>query len=525
MKIKTLFYTTLFALVIGGLPALSAQNTIPTNSSEIKAVDIPTAYTLHFRYFPKFFTLGPNPMRAEFGLERLTKFCLDLNIHTVYLSHAAGKVPETEQTCWKESVSSIQNHLKTQGINVLDKTPIQNPVIMKGTESAPLTQIPLSVRAEKIKSSEQNTRKITPVIEVSDIANHQQSSATRAWAALTGATLGLTEFILDYHDNMSDGLVFQKTDVAALQSVEPRLNAVRRLNPQTENAQGVTILASDDSPSKDWHNVLTILGISTRMVNQISADSLVAISANAIRPMSRAQIEKILSGTVLLDAQAVKLLTERGFGDAIGVKSCSWAELEETGYAYEQIRPNPVNKIKYGLETPRMTAQRLDGPILNIVPDSAATIYTDIHHFSRKVMFPGLISYRNRAGGVILSACYGIGRGQFWMGYFNAFRRILMQDVIRSITPNIPALMVGEYPIHTGRIKVKDGTLLTFSNASHDPQSKIYFRAAGLNLSGTRILSASGSWEPVKIETDKNGMAVLNIPLPPLDIHYLFITD
>jgi hypothetical protein len=197
---------------------------------------------------------------------------------------------------------------------------------------------------------------------------------------------------------------------------------------------------------------------------------------------------------VILDAYSVEILEERGFGSLIGVQGCQWQTLERSAYAYEEIHEKEASI--YGLPNPRMTAQRCSAKLLAMSSGEKSECMSTIRRYDHLCLFPGCLVHRNELGGTVVSLAYPFdGQSQFFMGYFNVFRRKMMQKLISDIMPQASIAFVTNHPAHVYRVKTEKGVLVAVFNIVSDSIEELTLKLTGNpSTSNIRMLSESSKW-------------------------------
>ncbi|MPN18838.1 hypothetical protein SDC9_166203 [bioreactor metagenome] len=253
---------------------------------------------------------------------------------------------------------------------------------------------------------------------------------------------------------------------------------------------------------------LVTLGMSVRFATAVEPGRLTAMSSQTVRALSDAELETVLSGACLLDAEAAAIVIERGFGALIGVKSVKWAELEESGFAYEET-----------VGGRRMCAQRCSPRIMLMEPSEGACAESTIFRFDRTPLGPGALTFKNRLGGRSVVIAYTVASGEFFMAWFTNFRRDFMLRLLREAAPGEFGCAVSETPLHLYLVKHGSGTFAAVGNPTPDKVESFEIDA-GLPSGSAKRLTASGAWEPVEFSRH-DGRLRFDRVIAPLEMEYL----
>jgi hypothetical protein len=352
---------------------------------------------------------------------------------------------------------------------------------------------------------------------------YSKSAAFSLWECFCAAVYGSRGITINHFDMMGNGVALDRRFAPALGAAKDQLNALAALGLDDRQAEGVRVLfhpevaavrhSTDTSSmrglcetSQIWAKTLSILGIAHRFTSKIEAGQAYAVNGQTLRAFSDEEIERLLSEAVLLDALSVEILLERGFGDWIGVGSCRWRRLQEVIFAYEEIDEDEPRF--YGVSRPRMTAQRCAKRVLEMEAAPGARIRSRIHRPDHGEVFPGSVAFVNRKGGRIVSLAYPMdGGAQFFMGFFNPFRREFLQRILFAIAPAARLAAAGEHPWHLYRAPFAGGTLFAAFNVINDFAGRLLLRlpAAEVVDGQWEVLEADGKWRPVELEQDWEG--------------------
>ena len=96
------------------------------------------------------------------------------------------------------------------------------------------------------------------------------------------------------------------------------------------------------------------------------------------------------------------------------------------------------------------------------------------------------------------------------MGYFNRFRRIMLQQALSS-GGSAPLLCGGDFPWNVSLNCLPDGSMLaTIGNPMHDAAEQVSFKLYNREFTSMEILDADGRWQTVNPECNAAGEYVIN---------------
>lgn len=251
------------------------------------------------------------------------------------------------------------------------------------------------------------------------------------------------------------------------------------------------------------------------------------MSGQTLRCFSDADIRSLLSSPLLLDGLSAEVLVEKGFGDFIGVKDAHWLDVEDSAYAYEQI--NEGDAEIYGVNNPRMTANRCSEQLYCMQPAANVEILSDFRGPDHKFICPGLTVHRNSLGGMIAAWAYPMdGRNQFFMAFFNTYRRILIQRLLaRMSRQRAPLAFAAVDATNLYRAATDRGTFLAWINPTDDPDPLIDIRLPDSERITTVLrLDKKGVWQAAEFQTEQTdtGLALrIDRSVAALDAEYLLV--
>ncbi len=345
-----------------------------------------------------------------------------------------------------------------------------------------------------------------------------KSRAFSVWQMLQCAVIGAAGITINHYDMLGNGISLDPEYGHGLAGAKPVLDALRALEVDDRQAIGLCLLFSPQisrhrqlpvegrrSPSalsqfsSLWGFTSAILGIPSRFISDVDAGvGPVAVNEQTLRAFSDDAIEHLLRRGLVLDACSVEILLERGFGPRIGIASARRRPLAVAAYAYEQITMEGCEEP--GLPFPRMTAQRCAPWLLELEPAPAAERLSEIHRADHAALWPGCVFFHGPGGERVVSLAYPLeGRGQFFMGFFNVYRRRMLQQLLLRCFPSAEIPCVAGPMAHAGVYPTREGVLFAALNPSDDAARSVEWRLPAGAYSGGEwhSLEADGAWLPI----------------------------
>ena len=210
------------------------------------------------------------------------------------------------------------------------------------------------------------------------------------------------------------------------------------------------------------------------------------------------EVKQLLSNAVILDGVAAAALIKRGLGKYLGLSSPVLHYHNVSAYSYEEI--DEADPAVYGVPYPRLTLQRACRQLWEFTPaDAGVKVLSVVKKYDHTTMFGCTFSYRNALGGKVIVLATPMGdQGDdewFYMGYFNPFRRIFMQKLLRHAAPDMAGCCTEDFPCQTVRISYDGGVFFAALNATSDPAPQIVLNIQQMPEGTLEVLSESGTWE------------------------------
>lgn len=370
---------------------------------------------------------------------------------------------------------------------------------------------------------------------------YSKSRAYSIWQMLHCAAMGSAGITINHYDMLGNGISLDPAFGRALARFKPKLNALAELGLDDRNAQGACILFSPEISrhiqpengmaagmaglsqiSTVWGDSCFILGVAHHF-SRTAGNAPVFVNQQTLRAFTDAEMARLLQGALILDAESAAILVERGFGAEAGIRGFSFQELETAAYAYEQIDARRF-VMEGGPRFPRMTAQRCSPQLAVLEPVEEAEVLSTIRTADHRALFPGAILFRNARGGRVLTLAYPAqGKGQFFMAFFNVYRRAFLQKVLFEMAPGAPLACIENAPMQAYRSPTPSGTLLSAINPADDPVEQVVWavETQAFENGDWHFLEADGRWRPVQaVQTARSRYSrtlLFDCPVAPLD--------
>lgn len=404
------------------------------------------------------------------------------------------------------------------------------------TQSPPMATSP-SVTRHTLALIE-GSRTVYPELENSPRCGpYSKSRAYSRWQMLHSALYGSDGITINHFDMLGNGESLDPEFAAGLAETKPMLDSLKALSLDDRRAEGIHVLFDlnvgehfqmpvgsqslrDAAPeSVVWGRVFSVLGIAHRFTFRVpSVDEVVAISGQTLRGFSDTSVVELLRGRLLLDATAAAILLERGYGEEIGIAEGKWKSLQESAYSYESLIEEDASV--YGVAHPRLSAQRCADALFEIEPFPSAQCLSTIHDARHRRLWPGAIEFENHFGGRVVTLSYPVHSGaQFFMAFFNGFRRRFLQDILFSLGADAKLAAVENHPMHVYRSPLKNGSLLAALNVSDDPANEVLWRLPEREKFSNDWLhlQPDGRWMPIRSADNARGRHRFRVSVAPLD--------
>ena len=125
-------------------------------------------------------------------------------------------------------------------------------------------------------------------------------------------------------------------------------------------------------------------------------------------------------------------------------------------------------------------------------------ILSTIRKYDHTVMFGGVFSFDNHAGGRVVTLAYPLGdNGKsewFYMGFFNPYRRIFMQKLLKHAAPDMAIACAEESPFQMHRIAYEAGEYFAAINSASDPADQVVISISRPPQGRWEVLDKEGNW-------------------------------
>ncbi|MBR7130768.1 MAG: hypothetical protein IKC82_02100 [Lentisphaeria bacterium] len=390
------------------------------------------------------------------------------------------------------------------------------PTLYPYTEIWPMLQFPVPARL--IIAALKRPLDIAPELETGPRHGaYSKGNAFAGWELEQCAAIGAHNVTINHFDMLGCGCSTAPGFARMLKKKKPRLNAVKTLRLDDDDSIGANILFSSRNAeflkaganggkmaalanySDEWGRVGAILGFSFRFTEKIVPSGQVTlVSGQTLNAFSDDEVKRLLAGGVILDAIAAETLIDRGMGRYLGLSSYTRHHYDTLPFSYEEIPEEDVSV--YGVRNPRMTLQRACREIDEFtVADAEVKLLSNIRRYDHQFIAGGVFAFDNELGGRVLTLAYALGdRGEsewFYMGFFNPFRRIFIQKLLRFAAPETAIAFAEEFPFQMHRVSCESGEFFAAVNATSDDAEKVVIAVFALPEGRWEVLDGDGNWQ------------------------------
>lgn len=221
---------------------------------------------------------------------------------------------------------------------------------------------------------------ITPELENFPYSAFTKSNTFSNFQIQAASLLPSVGITMNIFDMMGNGIVSEERFDSMLHNVKPFLNSTVSMSLSPDNDRGVAVLTS---PTSSWRvhstNPSSFTGLYPRenlaacllsafsvsnhyAVDEIPSSGVVAVSGQALRTYTNAQLDRIFSeNRIILDGESVLTLADLGRLDLIGARSAKIADIPAYQHAMEEFTVPLCGKNRF-----RMSAQDNAGKIVSI---------------------------------------------------------------------------------------------------------------------------------------------------------------
>jgi hypothetical protein len=272
-----------------------------------------------------------------------------------------------------------------------------------------------------------------------------------------------------------------------------------------------------------WVSVLGRLGIPYTSKN----GNVRFISGNMTDMMDDEEIERLLTGNVMMDGEAAYSLYEKGWGKLIGAERVSTGK--EANFCYEGIRDtsdflNIEGDLMYNnIHAPAGTES---GLFFVLKPVSKAEIITDFLDGEEKKVMPAMYRFQNSQGGRI--AVTALNANNRSSGMFNYKKKELMCQTIEWLANESLPVFVKDLPnvfCIVNKSRSANYAIVTLTNLSSDTFNSFSLKVAPeWEDKNIEFLDEEGTWEKTKYKKLKSGYRI-NLQLDIMQPAILKICD
>lgn len=314
---------------------------------------------------------------------------------------------------------------------------------------------------------------------------------------------------LNLYDHLGTSLSIAPEYGDMLKHKKPYLNALAQ-RCQGAKASGVGLLHSQDASyhirldkgapytklaadGHAWRKVLEPLGFPITF--EIS--SVVALSGQVVRALSKDQIMSILSAGALIDLTALRCLEEMGYGEFLGVSTKREFQKYDEPIAAEEYHNTDFGGSQNAYLTLTLPDLGGDAKMAELELSPGAQMVSRMVDPDTNILYPFLTIYENSLGGRVavmpidIEYCAGAA-------FLNPYRKAQFDAVLAWLSRDRVPMQVsgGAYPLPF-RIDHDDYTVVGAFNLTLDdwPYAEIELSSDGRKISSVEILNANGAWQ------------------------------
>jgi len=341
-----------------------------------------------------------------------------------------------------------------------------------------------------------------PELENTRFTTWCKSVSNSRYVMILGQLLGAPQITLSLNDLDGSPINQEPTTIPLLRDTKPKLEALAVLNLRNWHSEGVVFIDDENSAAKmqvdenakmqdlglnrEWEDTLLQCGIPAYYDSCMSAaatDNVVVLEEYTTWSLSDDELEGVLSGAVLLDADAAFVVQKRGFGKYLGVRV---GEKQTFGCLAEKYRVGTINKTNVRIPYRGYKWRHMETDGAEITSE-----YID----SRNTYYPASMIFENSLGGRV--AIYNNVGDMSPTGTFGNHARIdWLHSVLRWLSRST-FYVLPEVPHHSLCVvrSNKDNLLIALANLGTDVLSSIKFRLHSDNvISDILMLDSEGNW-------------------------------
>ena len=426
----------------------------------------------------------------------------------IALMTSVPDVHSTEGRNWHELLKSLCG----------DYIPMTRP--MSGLYTGTTVSIKQNVCTYKYMSQSMATLKrifgnsgieFGPELENTRFTTWSKSVANSQYVMILGQLLGSPQITLSLNDLDGSPIDHEPTTMPLLRGMKPKLAALAELNLRHWQPHGVIFIDDEQSAAKvqvsenakvqdlglirDWEDILLQCGIPAYHASCAEAAAgrnVVVLEGYTAWLPSDDELKIIMSGSVLLDADAAFVVQQRGFGAYLGVHI---GEKQSFGCLAEKYRIGTINKtdLRIPYRSDRWRQTELQG----------AEITSEFID-SQNNYYPASMIYENTLGGRL--AVYNNIGDMSPMGVFGDHARLeWLHNVLNWLSEQeFPVL--AKIPHHALTIcrERNDETLLALANLGTDMLKNLSFDICkSEEIGNIEMLTGAGEWVTVAYSVNK----------------------
>lgn len=230
-----------------------------------------------------------------------------------------------------------------------------------------------------------------------------------------------------------------------------------------------------------------------------------ALSGSEVRWMSNAELETLLSGSVLIDAAAAKQLSARGLAPLMGVDASDGDE--KFHFTHERHLASELNASM--MWEPGCACLK---PLSKDVRTITGFFWSPNRLSPAEFIAPGMTFFENSRGGRVVVT--GWNPGMPFYKTFRPIRKIWIQEALDFLSGKTFDMGIeADQQVLVRHARLRDGAeLLAVLNLALDPLPEVPVRIPDADPAGIERLEADGSWS--RIDSFRRDGAILFIPCP-----------
>ena len=301
-----------------------------------------------------------------------------------------------------------------------------------------------------------------------------------------------------------------RSAVAYLKALRERTGVLRWLAEADFTAAGVWCPVGEKAV--EWGaDVFGLLGIAYHYGLRAAGD-IAALTAESSVFLDDAALTNVLSGPVILDGSAAVALTQRGFGDLIGVQAKPWTGLPVSFEDFGSVRQMGST----GATAPSDLSSRAAGS------EELTRLFNRVSALAdeTKYLAPGSVWYLNKQGGRVITVAATVPKVPLRLtdfGYCNETRKAWLLKMLTRLGGAIPGgvAYLGDESVlcESGRTGRNERIVILDSldlDVIENPEC--VFDSKPVNV---RRLTDDGRWERVEAQPTVTGSMILKTVLMP----------